>query len=371
MTLTILSVTCTVLALFSPVAAIAVPIVPSGTNVSIGSDRHVNQARTIWVDGDRETEWPADERIRPWGKPLHVIPYCFATTESKDKLQFHIWQAIQIWMKALGGDPWEQDPQVSGAGHSVTFQWVTMNCYQDDYENQHNPGTWNIEPGWEHAVAIHLVSSGTSAKPGYKPKDKIITGPEAGRHHIFLEEIPRVEGDPKYLTPDELRAYTHEVGHVLGLGHAHQHPNAPVKIRCENLPNMDWVLDYALQKDEYKKYIDMPDGRQQLQDYLCTPENYYKAVFAGCPFTEYITNRPGMTPIGPYDPDSIMHYPTWIHWKDDEGNYHDEEWKSPMEFDPSQATMTRLLPDGSEEPFRQADVPSKNDIAAVKSHYPA
>lgn len=158
---------------------------------------------------------------------------------------------------------------------------------------------------------------------------------------------------------------------MLGLGHAHQHPGRSVKVRCENLPNMDWVIDFALQKDEYKKYIDMPDGRVKLRDYLCTPENYYKAVFSGCSFTEYITNRPGMIPIGPYDPDSIMHYPTWMHWKDEEGKYHDEEWKSPMPWDPSKATMTHLLPDGTEEPFVQANGPSQGDIAAVKSRYPA
>lgn len=222
MRLNILDVACAVLAFFPLAAALAVdprsisvPRVSSGTNEPFGSNRTLNQARTVWVDGNYETEWPADDSIKPWGKPLHLIPYCFATTESKEKLQLHTWQAIKIWMKALGGDPWEQDTQASGVGHSVTFQWVTANCYKDDYVNQHNPGTWNLEPGWEHTLAIHLVSSGTSAKPGYKPKDKITTGPEAGRHHMFLEQIHRNEGDRLYLTPDELRSYTHEFGHGI------------------------------------------------------------------------------------------------------------------------------------------------------------
>lgn len=157
---------------------------------------------------------------------------------------------------------------------------------------------------------------------------------------------------------------------VLGLGHAHQHPDAPVKLRCENIPNMDWVLDFALQKDKFKHYNDDPDGRKKLRDYLCKPENYQEAVFAGCGFTEYITNRPGMKPIGPYDPDSIMHYPTWVHWKDDDGNYHDKVWRSPMPWNPEQATMSHVLPDGSEEPFRENLGLSQGDIKAVKERYP-
>jgi hypothetical protein len=398
MKLTITGATCAMLALVSPfvfafavdLRSISIPSVTSVANESVGSGPSSIQARTVWVNGAPDTEWPLDEQFKPWGKPLHVIPLCMANGEAKAKLQDQVWQATQAWMQALGGDPYEQDPRITGAGHSVTFLWLQMNCYkEEEYKNEHDPGTWNLPEGWDHAVAIHLSPSGTSAKAGYLPEDKVVTLRKQGRHSMSLAAIQMEEGQSRDLTAEQLSPFVHELGHgekqsleedvtylltyhtVLGLGHAHQHPDAPVKIRCENLPNMDWVIDYAMTKDQYQHYKDIPDGKKKLQDYLCTPEHFHEAVFAGCSYTEYITNRPGMTVIGPYDADSIMHYPTWMHWKDDQGNYHDEIWKAPMPWDPSKATMTHVLPDGVEEPFREPTAISKGDIAAVKSRYPA
>ncbi|KAJ4348006.1 uncharacterized protein N0V89_009378 [Didymosphaeria variabile] len=370
----ILSAACAVFALASPVAAVAVNLqnpsalsVVSGKNVPVGSHPDFIKPRTTWVDGQNAVEWPADPQFAYFGVPLHAIPYCFVNQEAKEKLQHHVWQAMQAWMKALGGDPGDVDHRVHGIGHLVTFQWVQVNCYKDDYRDPSNPGTWNV-PGWEHALAIHLVPSGTSSKPGFRPKEK---NNEAGRNHMYLQAIPRAPGDSINASPGQLQAFTHELGHVLGLGHAHQHPDAPVKLRCENLPNMDWVIDLALMNDEYKHYKNEPDGRTKLRDFLCKRENYDKAVFAGCAFTEYVTNRPGMKVIGPYDQDSIMHYPTMAHWKDAEGNYHDEVWKSHMPWNPDQATMSHVHADGSEEPFPLNIEISKGDVAAVKSRYPA
>jgi hypothetical protein len=391
-----LGAVCAMLALVSPIVVgfavdpryISLPSVTSVANESVGSGPSSIQARTIWVNGSPDTEWPLDNLVKSGGKPLHVIPLCMANQEAKDKLQDHVWQATQAWMEALGGDPYENDPKATG--HSVTFLWLQVNCYkEEEYKNEHEPGTWNLPQGWDHAVAIHLTPSGTSAKAGYVPEDKVVTVKKQGRHSMSLAAIQTEEDQGRDLTAEQLSSFIHELGHgknqsledcvtylltyctVLGLGHAHQHPDAPVKLRCENLPNMDWVIDYAITKGQYKQYKDMPDGRKKLLDYLCTPEHFYEAVFAGSSYTEYITNRPGMTVIGPYDPDSIMHYPTWMHWKDDQGNFYDEVWKSPMPWDPSKATMTHVLPDGTEEPFREPTMISKGDIAAVKSRYPA
>ena len=105
-----------------------------------------------------------------------------------------------------------------------------------------------------------------------------------------------------------------------------------------------------------------------MGEYLCTPnpENIAWALACGSNFPAYCKNHPGEKAVKPYDPHSIMHYPTIVKvgnslkYFDLGGN---------MQWDPSKAQLTGLV-NGEERPMgRNYDI-SDGDVAAVKQFYP-
>lgn len=212
----ILDFACTVLVVFNAATAMAM-VLPLTSGLAVKPQFNASdfrrpsslKPRTVWVDGQFEEEWPVHPGVAPHGRPLHFIPYCFANKEAMEKLDHQVWQAVNAWHEALGGDPLQVGDK---AGHSLTIQRMTETCYKDDYVDRYNPGTWNI-PGFEWAVTIHLAESGASAKPGFTPKEKIVVASEAGRHYMVLPALPTAEDGKPDAPPEELRTFVHEWGH--------------------------------------------------------------------------------------------------------------------------------------------------------------
>lgn len=83
-------------------------------------------------------------------------------------------------MTALGG------PASKHTGHSLAFKEEVVNdqpkfCYQGDYKNPEERGTWNTAVP-DETLAVHLSTSGSITRMGYIPSSS-----KPGRHVTYLD----------------------------------------------------------------------------------------------------------------------------------------------------------------------------------------
>lgn len=105
-----------------------------------------------------------------------------------------------------------------------------------------------------------------------------------------------------------------------------------------------------------------------MGEYLCTasPDNIMWALACGSNFPAYCKNHPGEKVVRPYDPQSIMHYPT-ILWVGNAQKYF--EFGGDMQWDPEKSQISGIVNGGERPMGRNYDI-SDGDVAAVKSFYP-
>jgi hypothetical protein len=105
-----------------------------------------------------------------------------------------------------------------------------------------------------------------------------------------------------------------------------------------------------------------------MGEYLCTEkdENLMYGLLCGSMFPAYCKNLPSDKSVGPYDPESIMHYPTTLKYGDKKEYF---KFDGSMKWEPEKADITHVV-NGQERPFGINYGISKGDVEAVKKFYP-
>lgn len=218
----ILGFVCAVIALFSTASAVAIDMLTPRSRADILSmnisavhearhplDGKHFKARTMWANEGYggNTNWPQSNEIIMEDKGLNVIMYCYADDEARKLIGPNLDVAIWEWYRQLGGP--EHEGPSKEAGHRLYFAQIQIDCYQNDYKNADEPGTWNLPVEYNWVLTVHK-SDRYIARMGFVPGDKATPKDRPGRH--FLELKP-IELPGATATSDQLRHYLHELGH--------------------------------------------------------------------------------------------------------------------------------------------------------------
>ncbi|CAK3790468.1 Metallopeptidase, catalytic domain [Lecanosticta acicola] len=193
---------------------------------------------------------------RPW--PNGQIPYCYSDLESKNQIDKIMEASIQRWESSPGGlDGVSFIPFASDTGTICPSEFLST-------------------------VVIKHVPDIAWSTIGYR-------GPNQP-HSLLFDPLADWDGNT-------IGALAHELGHVMGLLHEHERPDAPsyVKLLCSNL------FDYASFSQTHS-----PEQTEQV----CTNKKYAtEQSFSAATFLPYTNNLGGAFVVqGPFDMDSIMIY---------------------------------------------------------------
>ncbi|QDS73477.1 hypothetical protein FKW77_009063 [Venturia effusa] len=294
--------------------------------------------------------WPKD--------PAHperpaLIPLCYVDSRSQSILEPLVLQGIKDWHNKLGPN--------RGVGFVVLSYKI---C--DEQVHDRNNGQVIRNPGLTHdTVHIQYDDPGSiSATIGYYRRTCA-----PGRHRLFFNPN---QAQPQEVARDAHWAMTHELGHVLGLLHEHQRPDAGqhITLVCSAIAGYS-ALDEWLHKNNWKVDFDDDDldfvrsADEICQDHEMALEFATNSVPGAPPFNplELMPQVPQDIDITlryhyyrPYDLSSIMHYGS--------------EQRGERSLLTTGKQKTLLLKDGSDIPWDGTSTPSDGDRETVNMMYP-
>lgn len=206
---------------------------------------HERRSYSINPDSTDFLTWP---KISP-GSDTPGVPYCYNDQTSLDRLETYVNEALDRWEAALG-------PKAG-----IFFEEVGV---EDDIIFCEKDGEWNPDTQREGLVVFKYVKGNPGsykAEAGYND-DKSDTW----RHTLSFDpdEYLAVDDDDR----DVDSAMAHELGksallsdlsvlilsspgHIMGLAHEHQRPDAHNNIifTCENLQDYDRAVEWFAKKD--------------------------------------------------------------------------------------------------------------------------
>ncbi|OQN96655.1 hypothetical protein B0A48_17295 [Cryoendolithus antarcticus] len=259
--------------------------------------------------------WPKTDHL---GEKLSVVSLCFATEEGYKQLWPLIKAGIENWTPAIF------DP---AGTRQASLVFAPDRACNGDYH------CICASPGWDpHSVQI-LKFSDTSSTVGY---------------HVTKSNVLRIEKSEDW-NPDDrtntaefgywerVMATTHELGHIIGLGHEHQRPNSqslsgnepdvPLLVEIKNLSGYNDLIkevsgpefiatirtDFPKMTPDFEKHMASSSPEERMMIIWETPKLRAKYI----PIASDLASIPELDPRGwidgrRHDYLSIMHYSSWF-----------------------------------------------------------